>query len=54
MYGYTYPVYGPGYASGYGYGNNGCEWLWIIIVVFIVFFLFCNNKNDRYDYSSRR
>ena len=36
MYGYGYP--------GYGYGGYGGEWLWIVIVVFIVFFLIWGNN----------
>lgn len=36
---------------GYGFGpsccsNTGGEWLWIVIVIFIVFFIFCNNGNS--------
>lgn len=43
MYGCGCPVYGyPG--MGYNDGNNS-GWIWaIIIVVFIIFFLFCGNN----------
>ena len=30
----------------YGYGGN--EWIWILIVIFIVFFLFCNVGGNNY------
>ncbi len=40
----------PGYPYYPGYGNNdGCNWIWIIIVVAIIFFIFCGN-NSRNNY----
>lgn len=40
MYGCGYPVCcnNAGYNDGFG-----ASWLWIIIIVFILFFLFCGN-----------
>jgi len=38
MYGY-----GPEYGCGYG----GTGWLWIVLVIFIIFFIFCNNGSNR-------
>ena len=40
MYGYGY---GCGGYGGYG-GGCGGEWIWIIIIVFIAFFLIGNNR----------
>lgn len=39
MYGYGYPMYG-----GYGCGGFGGEWIWIVIVVFILLFIVCGNN----------
>lgn len=39
MYGNTYGCY-----PGYSYGGN--EWIWILIVIFIIFFLFWGTGNN--------
>lgn len=36
-----------GYGCGYpGACNGGGSWLWIIIIVFIAFFIFCNQGSN--------
>ena len=31
--------------GGYGYGGNN-EWIWIVLIIFIVFFILCNNRGN--------
>ena len=43
-YGYGYPMYG--YQGGCG--NDGfSSWWAIIIVIFVIFFVFCGNNSNR-------
>ena len=35
-------MYGYGYGGGYG----GGELIWIVLIIFIVFFIFCNNGGN--------
>ena len=44
MYGCGCPSYG---YSVYGYKDCGNNLLWIIIIVFVIFFLFCGSGFDR-------
>lgn len=45
MYGYGY---GGDYGCGYGgYGGFGGEWLWIVIIIFIIFFICGWGNNNR-------
>lgn len=37
-------MYGYGYPSYVGYGVFGGEWIWIVIVVFILLFIVCGNN----------
>ena len=46
MYGYGYPGY-YGYQGGYAYGcNQNNNWIWIVLIIFIIFFL-CWGNNPR-------
>ena len=45
MYGCGCPSYG---YPGYGYNDGGNNWLWIIIIVFVIFFLFCGSGKNFY------
>lgn len=33
----------------YGSGCNDNSWLWIVLVIFIVFFICCNNRNHGFN-----
>ncbi len=35
-----------GYGNGYYGGYGGTEWIWILIVIFIIFFLFWGSNNN--------
>ena len=40
-YGYNYGGYGYNYG---GCGDNG-QWIWIVLIIFILLFICCNNRN---------
>lgn len=46
-------MFGYGYPGGYGCSYGGGEWIWIVLIIFIIFFIFCNNRHDGYNQPSR-